>query len=153
MKAVKRGSDGKLYTLRSKFVKGTKKTILWSAVITTMAWSFVGVYQLGISKASAEVGYVAVPLKVTEVAPILKKIAQAESQGRQFDANGLPLMHANTNGSVDLGILQINNRVWGAKAKELGFDLLTEKGNMAMGEWILMNRGTDAWNSSSKSWK
>ena len=87
------------------------------------------------------------------VAPILKRIAAAESQNHQFDANGLPLLHANSNGSVDIGLYQINNRVWGAKAKELGFDLLTEKGQTAMATWILENKGTSAWNSSSNKWQ
>lgn len=87
------------------------------------------------------------------IAPILKKIAIAESGDRQFDANGLPVLHANTNGSVDIGRYQINNRVWGAKAKELGFNLITDEGQTAMATWLLQNMGTEPWQSSGKGWK
>ncbi len=88
-----------------------------------------------------------------EIAPILKKICMAESGCKQFTKNGLPVMYANTNGSVDIGKYQINSRVWGTKAKELGYDLLSEKGNEAMATWILENRGTSPWISSSKNWE
>lgn len=95
----------------------------------------------------------AAPVAVKDIAPILKKICMAESNCTQFRKDGLPVMHANTNGSVDLGKYQINSAAWGTKAKELGYDLLTEKGNEAMATWILENRGTEDWYSSKVSWK
>ncbi len=92
----------------------------------------------------------AAPIKV---APILKQICGAESGCKQFRKNGLPVFHANTNGTVDIGKYQINDAVWGAKAKELGYDLLTEEGNEAMAMWILDNKGTEPWYSSKGGWK
>lgn len=40
---------------------------------------------------------------------ILMGIAYTESGWRQFDANGEPLIHYNTSGSFDIGIMQINS--------------------------------------------
>ncbi len=89
---------------------------------------------------------------IKDTAPILKKICMAESGCHQFAKSGLPVMHANKNGSVDIGKYQINSAAWGTKAHELGYDLLTEKGNEDMATWILENKGTDPWFSSSNNW-
>ena len=87
-----------------------------------------------------------------EIIPVLERIAKCESGSKQFDKNGQVLMRSNTNRSVDVGKYQINT-VWFAKATELGYDLTTEKGNIAMAEWIYANRGTGDWSSSSNCWK
>ena len=83
----------------------------------------------------------------------------AESGCRQFAANGVVLLHANTTGSlkgsVDIGEWAINNVVWGAKAHSLGYDLMTEAGNKAMATWILNNYGSAPWSDSqfnSQGW-
>ncbi len=88
-----------------------------------------------------------------DVAPILHKICMAESSCQQFDKNGIPTMHANTNGSVDIGKYQINNRVWGATARKLGYDLMTEEGQDKMATYLLENKGSGPWFSSSKNWE
>lgn len=102
---------------------------------------------------------IALPITANQVAPILERISDCESgngckkgTGHQYQANGLPVFHANTDGSVDIGKYQINSRAWGNKAHELGYDLLTEKGNEAMATWILENVGTGPWSSSAKGW-
>ncbi len=96
---------------------------------------------------------VAAVTEAKSIPAILHKICMAESGCKQFAATGLPIMHANTNGSVDIGKFQINSKAWGQKAKELGYDLLTEEGNEAMAMWILNNRGTSDWYSSEHGWK
>ncbi len=94
-----------------------------------------------------------VTVAAKDVAPILHKICMAESSCQQFDKNGIPTMHANTNGSVDIGKYQINNRVWGATAKKLGYDLMTEEGQDKMATYLLENKGSGPWFSSSKNWE
>ncbi len=92
------------------------------------------------------------PIAKNEIAPILKRICMAESGCQQFAATGLPVFHANTDGSVDIGKYQINNRAWGAQAKKLGYDLMTEEGQDKMATYILENKGTGPWGSSIKGW-
>jgi hypothetical protein len=89
--------------------------------------------------------------EVESKAPIMERIINCESGGKQFDKNGQVLMRSNTNKTVDVGLGQINT-VWFAKATELGYDLTTEQGNRAMVYWIYKNKGTAPWASSSKCW-
>jgi hypothetical protein len=101
--------------------------------------------------------------------PILKRIMMAESGGNQFCTAelakarafkgcfagrvGLPLMNNNVDGSTDWGLFQINDWHWGAKAKELGFDIMTEQGNRDMAQWIYENMGTGPWSASKAGWQ
>jgi hypothetical protein len=68
--------------------------------------------------------------------PLLKHIAYLESWGdlnkepREFLPDGSVLLR--TPNPNDIGLGQINLPTWGAKAKELGFDLYTYDGNLAM---------------------
>lgn len=107
-------------------------------------------------------------VEVTKEAPVLDRIAQAESKKNQFCTEelakskvfsdctkariGMVLMKVNTSGSIDWGYYQINDYYWGAKARELGFDLMTLEGNKAMGEWLYANHGTEPWINSKKNW-
>lgn len=90
--------------------------------------------------------------EVDVASPILERIAKCESGGSHYDANGQVLMVANTNKSVDVGKYQINNKVWGKKATELGFNLVVEEDNHSMAKWIFYNRGTEDWKYSRKCW-
>ena len=81
---------------------------------------------------------------------VMKRIAQCESGGTHTK-DGQVIFNANSNGSVDIGIYQINS-VWRKKATELGFDLTKESDNKAMAMWIYKNRGTEDWYSSKKCW-
>ena len=101
--------------------------------------------------------------------PILDRIMKAESNGNQFCTEelartkrykgcfpgriGWPLMNTNVDGTTDWGIFQINDWFWGEKAAELGYDILTEEGNRAMGKWIFDNHGTEPWSASKPYWK
>lgn len=84
--------------------------------------------------------------------PVLERIAKCESSNGHYSKNGQVQVHANTNGTVDVGQYQINVQVWGAKATELGFDIFTKEGNKAMAEWIYANKGTEPWYSSKACW-
>lgn len=98
-------------------------------------------------------------VEVEGVPVVLQRIAGCESQGKaksegsHLAKNGQVVVHANTNGTVDAGIFQINVSVWGKKATELGYNLFTEEGNKSMALWIYHNVGTSPWTSSSKCWQ
>ncbi len=66
---------------------------------------------------------------------------------------GSVLMTTNTNGSIDIGKYAINNRVWEAKAVQLGYNIYTEQGNHDMAVWIATNAGVKQWNASASRWK
>ncbi len=90
--------------------------------------------------------------------PVLDRIANCESgNGRKGSAaqfrNGQVILHANKNGTTDIGKYQINMQVWGKKATKLGFNLATEAGNTKMAEWIYLNYGTGSWKYSRKCWR
>lgn len=95
---------------------------------------------------------------VVPQSPVLDRIADCESgngkkgSATQYAKNGQVIMHANTNGTIDIGKYMVNDTYWGAKAHELGFDLTTTDGNKAMAEWIYANKGTGDWSSSAKCW-
>jgi hypothetical protein len=88
--------------------------------------------------------------------PLLKHIASCESWGdpdkepREFNSSGTVLRgFPNPN---DVGLGQINLPTWGAKAKELGFDLFTYQGNLAMTKWIFDHYGSKPWTYSQGCW-
>jgi hypothetical protein len=88
--------------------------------------------------------------------PLLKHIASCESWGdpnkepREFNALGTVLRgYPNPN---DIGLAQINLPTWGAKAKELGFDLYTYQGNLGMAKWIYDHYGSAPWKYSKGCW-
>lgn len=106
--------------------------------------------------------YLAETITVTEVKevvveskakyPVLERIAKCESTNNHFDKSGQVLVVGNKNGSVDIGKYQINNRVWGKKAKELGYDLMIEKDNEAFAIYLYTTLGTEPWVWSKKCW-
>ncbi len=83
--------------------------------------------------------------------PILVEIAKCESEFRQFDANGKPLLGTVNKG--DVGVMQINKYYHADKAEELGFDLETVEGNMAYAKYLYNREGVQPWSSSSPCWK
>lgn len=103
---------------------------------------------------------------VDPVTDQLHRIEFAESHDNQFcttDAithglctkseEGMVLMRANSNNSVDIGIAQINNKAWGAESVKLGYNLYTQDGNEKMARYILSTTGLKAWSSSKQVWK
>lgn len=87
---------------------------------------------------------------------LLKHIASCESWGnadmepREFLPNGA-VLHGYPNPD-DIGLGQINLPTWGKKAKELGFNLYTYDGNLAMTKWIFDHYGRSPWNYSKGCW-
>src|SRR3954468_6425678 len=75
-----------------------------------------------------------------ELAPVMQRIATAESHSHQYGTSGQVLIHVNTNGTVDLGKYQINS-IWFATATKLGYDLTKEKDNEAFALWLYENKG------------
>ncbi len=84
--------------------------------------------------------------------PVMNRIAKCESGNTQMGKNGQVILNANTNDTVDVGKYQINNTVWGKKATELGYDLMTEEGNTNFAMWLYQNHGTEPWYSSASCW-
>lgn len=85
---------------------------------------------------------------IPPVPSILEKIAVCESGGiHQLNEK----IVVGKDGH-DLGKFQIRDTVWLEKAKELNFDIRTEKGNTQMTLWIYYNQGLSAWNSSKSCW-
>jgi hypothetical protein len=94
-------------------------------------------------------------VKIVEIemsAPVLERIAKCESGGKQFGADGQVVLNGNTNGSVDIGKYQINTRIWGKKATELGYNLANEKDNENFAKYLYTTRGTEVWSASKKCW-
>ncbi len=80
---------------------------------------------------------------------VLEKIAWCESKGKQFGRGGNVIRGKNPN---DVGKYQINQIVWGEKARMLGYDLHTEEGNEAMALVIFEAEGAHPWRASRHCW-
>lgn len=88
-------------------------------------------------------------LKAFPKDPIMLEVARCESGLHQF-TNG-----TTTSGKIDSrdkGLFQISLKYWGKTAKELGYDLFTEDGNIRMAKYILEHQGLNSWLWSSKCW-
>lgn len=83
----------------------------------------------------------------TSTPPVLERIMKCESGNRQFAANGQVLLNVNTNGSVDMGIGQINS-IWFKTASKMGYDLTKESDNRAFTRFLFDNYGSEPWNAS-----
>ena len=114
------------------------------------AYIIVGVSSEIIGTAMAAPATYGVPYEVKRMPAIMNKIASCEGI-TQFDKKG-NVVKGKVN-SKDIGKWQINETHWGAKAKELGFDIYTAEGNEAMAMWLYHNKGTEVWYLSKKCWK
>jgi hypothetical protein len=115
--------------------------------------SIYGAFNLGKYTTKSEVTYAkdVVEIKNDSFPAVLARICKAESGNRQFREDGRVLRGRTT--PSDIGICQINETIWNDKARELGIDIYTEKGNKEMALWIFNNYGSDPWNASKKNWK
>lgn len=82
--------------------------------------------------------------------PELSAVAYCESRYRHVDQDG-NLFRGIVN-NKDVGVMQINEYYHLEKAKELGFDIYTLKGNMAYARHIYEEQGLQPWMSSSPCW-
>lgn len=77
-------------------------------------------------------------------------IAECESGTQQFLPNGKVIR--DTVYGTHVGLYQISEKVWGAKAKQLGYDIYTPQGNISMALYIYKLKGTTPWVASSRCW-
>lgn len=90
----------------------------------------------------------------------LGKIADCESgdgtdgSARQFYEDGSVVIGKYTKAEFgkDVGKHQVNEKVWGKKARELGYDIYTDGGNDLMAIWIYERHGSGPWSASRKCW-
>ncbi len=82
--------------------------------------------------------------------PMLVKICNAESGGRQFEKNG-DVLRGKIDRS-DIGYCQINERYNNDEARKLGYDIYTEKGNKDYAVWLYLHRGEQPWSASKGVW-
>ena len=134
------------------------------ASVTASAWFGGELYEVYHPTAAAEAQVILLKQK-TDVPPLLKKIAFAETRDNQTcDADAIAhhfckagdagnvLVTINTDGSTDTGAYAINNYTWGAQAAKLGYDIYTEDGNQAFAIWLFDNYGTAPWGDSKARW-
>jgi hypothetical protein len=69
------------------------------------------------------------------------EVIQCESGFRHFDKSGNVLIGI----TGDVGIMQIAPQYWDKEAKELGYNIYTVAGNLAMGKIIMEKQGRNAW--------
>jgi len=149
--------DGKRYTrfglLKLKvgiFMKNTLRRLAYMAIV---GWIAVGTLHIGMARAKViEVSKEVIVPVVTkfEDIPMLVKICNAESGGRQFNKNGDVLR--GTVDKSDIGFCQINERYNNDLARKLGYDIYTEQGNKDFAVHLFFTRGTEPWNASKANW-
>lgn len=82
--------------------------------------------------------------------PVMIQIARCESTFRHTLADGSVLRGVVD--SADTGVMQINTRYHGEKARELGLDLHDLYDNMAYARDLYLRQGTRPWNASAPCW-
>ena len=83
--------------------------------------------------------------------PILVDVARCESTFRQFDSKGM-VVRGKVN-SLDVGLMQINERYHADTAMRLGYDIYSVEGNVSFAKYLYSKYGTSPWSSSAKCWK
>ena len=83
-----------------------------------------------------------------DVAPVLVDIARCESGYRQFDSDGKVLVGP----TKDRGYFQISPSK-ARLARKMGYNIDTEKGNIAFALWLYKKYGTRPWDSSKHCWQ
>ncbi len=72
-------------------------------------------------------------------------ISQCESGFNHWDDGGSIVVNKNVDGSIDWGVMQVNDKVWGGKAEELGHDIQSLDGNLQMALYIRKEKGASEW--------
>lgn len=83
-------------------------------------------------------------------ADVLLSIAQCESHGRQYDADGRVLR--GTIDRHDVGVFQINELLHVQRAVSMHMDIFTTEGNWAYARWLYRRFGTAPWRASRRCW-
>ena len=87
---------------------------------------------------------------LSQIPPVMRRIAQCESENRQFDADG-DILTGEVN-PADIGKYQINMYYHLNRAEKLGFDIFTEEGNEGYAMYLFYNDGTVHWEASEYCW-
>lgn len=82
--------------------------------------------------------------------PVLVEIARCESTFQHTLADGSVLKGKVD--TADTGVMQINTRYHGKRAKELGLDLNDLFDNMEYARYLYETQGTQPWSASSPCW-
>lgn len=98
-------------------------------------------------------GYIPEVEETKELPAVMQRIATCESGNKHYKSNGQVVTNANNNGSVDIGRFQINEKIWGKKAGEMGLDLTKEEDNIKFAMWVYENYGTEDWYASRGCWR
>jgi hypothetical protein len=145
-----RDKQGRFSSFSIKLGKLVKKSLFVMGAVSVIGWSIMaGSYLMPKTIYAEKEVITKVPLSFEEI-PMLVKICKAESGNRQLNTSGRVLR-----GKVepsDIGYCQINETIWNDKARELGYDIFTEKGNKDMAVWIYLNYGSQPWNASKAIW-
>ena len=143
--------DGRRFTKWQVFCYKTKKwykrTLLVGALVSVVGWAYVFGTMTTMVQADSKVIYV----QSTSTPAVMSRISHCESGGSQLNKQGQVIIKSNTNGTVDVGMYQINS-VHNAEATKLGYDLTKKADNEAYAMYLYENKGTEDWSSSSKCW-
>lgn len=127
-------------------------------IVTTLALSaFLGIvygaFKAGGSFTPEKMVYanVEVVKEVESASPVMDRIAKCESGGKHTKG-GQVILNGNKNGSVDVGLFQINMSIWGNKATAMGLNLMVEADNRAFANYLYKNYGTEPWVWSKPCW-
>lgn len=82
--------------------------------------------------------------------PLLARVAECESHNRQYTKSG-QVIRGEVN-SLDVGVMQINEKYHLEQAKKLGYDIYTMEGNTAYARYLYEKQGAQPWISSSPCW-
>ena len=84
--------------------------------------------------------------------PVMVNIAYCESRDRQYEPDGSVFENVpNTNGTVDIGVMQIND-IHTGNASDENYNLNSVEGNTAYARKLYEKYGTAPWNSSKQCW-
>lgn len=130
-----------------------KRAIAVMALFFVAFWLVYGGMEVGKRTTPPQIveAQIMVAVESTSTPPVLQRIINCESGGKQYAKNGQINVHVNADGTVDLGAMQINS-VNFAGATKLGLDLTKEADNIAYGKYLFANRGSEPWYSSKSCW-
>lgn len=139
--------------MKYKMMMAVRWFIKWCAITAVVAGVLFGAYLYGqFTAPNMTANNTIVQAAENKIAPVMERIFKAESGGHQLNPKtGQLLIAVNKNGTVDVGIAQINS-IWFATATKLGYDLSKEEDNKKFALYLYENYGTEPWGSSAKNW-
>lgn len=123
---------------------------LWVLALTVVV---VGIFEAGsyLNPATITLPPNQIIVEVPAKLSVMTRIAKCESNGSHYAKNGQVLVSGNKNGSVDVGLYQINT-IWFREATDMGLNLFVEKDNIAFANHLLDKYGTEPWVWTKPCW-